>query len=229
MQPAGEPMNTELYDNFSNEVYQATACYVMWKYLQNEPASDDQLLKAMNRSPLSWIMFRHTSMLGLIMALGRIFDTDGESASIFALINSCTENVGAFSKASLRERKLRQPDAQKWIDQYMLNVHEPSAADFHKLRPSIKKNREIYDQFYKPLRHNLFAHRSQSHLNKEDDLWKATSGANIEDVLDFLNDFDATLRDSYNNGRPPELQGRKIDEDWFAKDIKSLLQSIKDA
>ncbi|MDO8908423.1 MAG: hypothetical protein Q7W55_07980 [Pseudohongiella sp.] len=222
-------MNTELYDNFSNEVYQATACYVIWKYLQNEPAADDQLLKALNRTPLSWIVFRHTSMLGLIMALGRIFDTDGEAASVFALINSCTDDIGQFSRESLRARKLRQPGANEWIDQYMANVYEPAAADFHKLKPGIRKNREIYDQFYKPLRHNLFAHRSQSHLNKENDLWKATSGANIEEVLDFLNDFDATLRETYNNGRAPVLQGRKINEEWFAKDIQALLQSVKNA
>ena len=100
-------MYVEYHDHFSNEVYQATACYVIWKNLQNQPAEDDALLMSLNQNALSWVFIRHSMMMSLIMALGRIFDTDGDSVSVDDLIKSCIVDIHQFSKSKLREENYK--------------------------------------------------------------------------------------------------------------------------
>jgi hypothetical protein len=222
-------MYVEYHEHFSNEVYQATACYVIWKNLQNEPAKDKDLLRAFNTTPLSWVCIRHSMMVSLIMSLGRIFDTDGDAVSIDDLIKSCITDIQVFSKNSLQQRKLQNHGAEEWIASYMENAYEPTSSDFNRLKPDIKKFREIYEKFYRPIRHKIFAHSDKQYQSKTDDLWQATAAANIEDVLNFLEDFNLTIKATYLNGRKPELKGRKIDEEQFSKDIKLLLSKVKQA
>jgi hypothetical protein len=222
-------MYVEYHDHFSNEVYQATACYVIWKNLQNQPAEDDALLMSLNENALSWVFIRHSMMMSLIMALGRIFDTDGDSVSVDDLIKSCIVDIDQFSKSKLRERKLQNHNAHEWIDSYMESVYEPIETDFLRLKPEVKKYREIFNSYYKPLRHKIFAHSDKASLSQRDDLWRATKGANMEDMLNFLEDVKITLQEAYLNGRKPELTGRKIDEEWFSNDIQSLLKRVKNA
>ena len=222
-------MFIEYQDHFANEVYQATACYVIWKSLQNEPAKDESLLRALNENPTSWVFIRHSMMVCLIMALGRIFDTDGDAVSIDDLIKSCISELELFSKESLRKRKMQSHNASEWIDEYMQEVYEPSEQDFQRLKPEIKKYREIYEQYYKPLRHKIFAHSDKEYHLQSDVLWQATKGANIEDILNFLEDFKMTIRETYLNGRKPVLESRTMDENWFAEDISSLLNRVKNA
>ncbi len=222
-------MYIEYHHHFSNEVYQATACYVIWKNLQNQPANDSALLSSLNENALSWVFIRHSMMVSLIMTLGRIFDTDGESVSIDDLIKSCISDIHLFSKSSLRERKMRESNASNWIDSYMESVYEPSENDFQRLKPEIKKCRDIFNSYYKPLRHKIFAHSDKLFFQQTDELWSATKNANIEELLNFLEDIKITLQEAYLNGRKPELINRKIDEEWFANDIQSLLERVKNA
>jgi hypothetical protein len=222
-------MYVEYHDHFSNEVYQATACYVIWKNLQNQPAEDDALLMSLNENALSWVFIRHSMMVSLIMALGRIFDTDGDSVSVDDLIKSCIVDIDQFSKSKLRERKLQSHNAHEWIDSSMESVYEPIETDFNRLRSEVKKYRKIFNSYYKPLRHKIFAHSDKASFSQRDDLWRATKGANMEDMLNFLEDVKITLQEAYLNGRKPELTGRKIDEEKFSNDIQSLLKRVKNA
>lgn len=222
-------MYIQYHEHFSNELYQATACYVIWKNLQNEPADDEKLLESLNITPLSWVFIRHSMMVSLIMALSRIFDTDGDSVSIDDLIKSCAEDIELFSKSKLRERKAASHNASEWIDEYIDNAYEPSAEDFLRLKSEVKRFRDIYNEYYKPLRHKIFAHSDKHFQSRKDELWEATKHANMEDMLNFLEDLNLAVREAYQNGRKPELRGRKFDEEWFSKDIKLLLERVKNA
>lgn len=222
-------MYREYHKLFSNEVYQATAAYVFWHKLQNEPAEDEELLKAFNESPLSWIVIRHSMMLSLIMTLGRIFDINGDAVSIDDLIKSCIDDIDLFSKPKLRERKMMQPGEKPWIEEFMGNAHEPTEKDFQMLRPSINKYKKIYQEYYQPLRHKIFAHRDKQNFSNTDNLWEFTENANMVEMLNFLEDLKVTLQMTYDNGKKPELQQREIDEEWFSKDILTLFKRVKNA
>jgi hypothetical protein len=215
---------------FSDEVHQATGCYVFWKSLQNHPADDKNLLSKLNEAPLSWNFIRHSLMVSLIMSLGRIFDTDADSISIDDLIKSCISDIDDFSKGKLKDRKTAAAGADTtWIDAYIDKAYQPEEKDFQILRPEIRKFRDLYQKFYRPLRHKIFAHSDKEYIHKKGELWQATKDANIEELLDFLTDLEATLRDSYNNGRKPELKGRKIDQVWYENDISKIFSSLLSA
>ncbi|WP_085297600.1 AbiU2 domain-containing protein [Cognaticolwellia mytili] len=219
---------TQYHNLFSNEVHQATGSYVIWKVLQNMPSDDPELLSAMNQTPNSWIFLRHSMMLSLIMTLGRIFDIDGDTISIDDLIKSCISDIHLFSKDSLRARKLKgSGNANEWIDDYMAKVYEPTQKDFQILRGDIAKFRSVYQDVFQPIRHNIFAHSNKEYAEKTDELWAATKKVNIEDLLNFLVDFDATIHEVFNNGKQPILKNRVIDENWFEKDISLLLNKFK--
>jgi hypothetical protein len=220
-------MFLKYHEHFANEVYQATACYVIWKNLQNQPSNDDELLKVLNNNALTWIFIRNSMMQSLIMTLGRIFDTDNDALSIDDLLKSCISEIDIFSTLSLRERKLKSPNAHQWIDSYMESTYQPSEIDFQKLKSKVKTYKIIFNKYYKPLRHQIFAHSDKLAISNTNPLWEATKEANIEDLLNFLEDLKITLQETYHNGRKPLLKDRKIDEDFFTKDIQSLLKTLK--
>jgi HEPN superfamily AbiU2-like protein len=222
-------MYKEYHELFSNEIYQATACYVFWNRLQNEPAKSEKLLAAFNVSPLSWIVIRHSMMVSLIMALSRIFDTDGDAVSINDLIKSCIEDIEIFSKDSLKKRKATQHGSEKWIEGYIEKAYEPSAKDFQMLKPEIYKYKKIYQEYYRPIRHKIFAHSDKMYFSNTDELWNATKNTNMVEMLNFLEDVKVTLQMAYDNGEKPDLKGREIDEQWFSKDILSLFERVKNA
>ncbi|MBT6052884.1 MAG: hypothetical protein HOG49_39285 [Candidatus Scalindua sp.] len=222
----------EIYHKkFSNEVYSATGNYLFWLNLQNQPAGDKKLLDSLNVTPTSWIFIRHSLMVSLIMTLGRIFDTNGESFSIDDLLKSCIENIHSFNKSSLRERKIKDTGGKEadWLEEFIDNAYEPNELDFQKLKPQVKKHRETFNGIYKPIRHNIFAHTTKEHFGKTSEIWESTSKSNIEEILDFLTDLNLTLRETYHNGRKPVLSGAKMEKGFFEKDISLLLQRVKNA
>jgi len=48
-------------------------------------------------------------------------------------------------------------------------------------------------------------------------------------MLNFLEDLKTTLQMTYDNGTKPILSGRTMDEEWFAKDILTLFERVKNA
>ena len=213
-------MYQESHENFTNEVHQAVGSYVLWKELQNQPSDDAELLNKFNETPLSWIFFRHSLMVSLIMALGRIFDTDGDSLSVHHFIRSCIDDISVFSKESVISR-----NPNKKLEQ----VYEIVESDFRKLKSEISKYRELFQKYYQPLRHKIFAHSSKEMYQLRDELWHETKNANIEEILNFLTDLDISIRQAYLNGHEVKLMGRKMDEQYYSKDIQTLFEKLKNS
>lgn len=208
-------MDLKLFESFSNDVEEATACYVIWNRLQNAPASDDVLLAAFNRTPLAWKVFRHTCVVALIAALGRIFDKNSKSASIDAVLTD-------FRGGTTARRKDRVA-----LDIANVDIQQRRVVALRKIRQELKTVRRLLEASLLPLRHKLIAHREKEFLGKEDKLWAATARVNIEQVLDFLTDLQQALAPAYTRDHVPILGGRKIDKDWFETDINELLRTIR--
>lgn len=169
-------------------------------------------------------------MVGLTLTLGRIFDTDGDSASINNLIKNCINDVEVFSKENLRIRKLKQSGfSVEWIDSYIDKPYEPRAKDFHMLKSKIAKYRRIYEDYHHPIRNKIFAHVDKEYVGRKSELWEAAKSANMVEMLNFLEDLKVTLQMTYDNGRQPELGGHEFDEEWFSKDILALFERVKNA
>ena len=222
-------MYDKYYQEYSNEVHKTLGTYLFWKMIQNRAASDSDLLSGLNKTPLSWIMTRHALQVTLFMTLGRIFDIDNDAFSIDDLLKCCIKEIEIFNKENLKNRKMKGQNGKEpdWLEEYIDNAYEPTDIDFQKLRTKVKKHRKVFEEFYQPIRHKLFAHNDKKFMGKADHLWAETNIGQLEEIIWFLHDLKQTLFDTYENGRIPVLQSHKPDTDFYESDYSSLLDIVK--
>lgn len=226
---------TILYDKyyqiFCDELHKALGCYLFWRMLQKKAYEEPDLLLALNRTPLSWILTRHALQVTLFMTLGRLFDNDSDAFSADDLLRCCIEEIDAFGKDQLRIRKLQVLRGNKpdWLEKYVQDAYEPTSEDFHRLRGELSKHRRVFEQNYRPIRHKLFAHLGKDYIGKNDELWEQTNIGELETILWFLHDLKETLFDAYHNGKKPVLSGRKPDVAFYEDDFAELLDQTKNA
>lgn len=219
------------YQEYCNEVHKAFGSYLFWRMIHQRSYSEKNLLDALNRTPLSWIMIRHALQVTLFMTLGRIFDTDGEAFSVDDLLRCCADEIHIFSKENLEARKIEEQNGRKpdWLDQYIADADDIQAHDFFRLRGEVSKFRKIFEKNYRPIRHKLIAHNEKNQIDKRDDLWQQTNIEELEKILWFLHDLKKTLFDAYHNGRSPVLKKRELDVAFYERDFAQLLDQTRDA
>jgi hypothetical protein len=224
-------MFEKYYQEYCNEVHMILASYLFWRMIQNRAASEEDLLYALNRTPLSWIFTRHSLQVTLFITLGRVFDIDNDAFSVDDLLKCCIEEIDIFSLENLRSRKIadqkgKEPD---WLDEYINKSYQPVEDDFQRLRGEVTKRRKLFESAYRPIRHKLIAHKDKDYLDNKDELWAKTNIKELEEIIWFLYDLQETLFDTYHNGRKPELKDREPNLKSYESDFSSLLDSVKKA
>jgi hypothetical protein len=224
-------MYEKYYQEYCNEVHKILASFLFWRMIQNRTASEDELLDALNKTPLSWIFTRHSLQVTLFITLGRVFDIGNDAFSVDDLLKCCIEEIDIFSHEKLRSRKIddKNGNEPEWLPQYIENAYEPTKEDFNRLRGEVTKRRKVFEAVYRPIRHKLIAHNDKEYMDKADELWAETNIQELEDIIWFLNDLKETLFDSFYNGWKPELKGRVPDLDFYEHDFGELLDTIKNA
>jgi hypothetical protein len=222
-------MYERYYQEYCDEVHKILATYLFWRIIQNKTTSENELLSALNRTPLSWILIRHSLQITLFITLGRIFDDNNNAFRVDDLLKCCIEEISAFSRENLRLRKIADQNGNEpeWLTDYIKNSYEPVEEDFNRLRSEVAKRRNRFKDVYRPIRHKLIAHNDKAYLDKADELWAETNIGELEEIIWFLNDLKGALFDAFQNGRKPELTGRKPDAQFYEKDFGELLDIIK--
>jgi hypothetical protein len=144
------------------------------------------------------------------IALGRLFDTRSDSHSIQKLVEATIANPQIFSKASLRQRKLKSmsfPGSEAdWLEPSLQNAWEPAAPDLEPLRTTLQPFIDKYKSTYAPVRHKFFAHRAMGSEEALAELWDKTLITEINELLGFV---DTLLHAIWNlawNGVRPDLK-----------------------
>lgn len=222
-------MYDRYYKEFCDEVHRILSCYLFWRMLNNQVATDKILLSALNRTPLSWIVTRHSLNVTLFITLGRVFDVDKDAFSVDDLLKCCIDEIASFSLESLWGRKMEGQNGvePEWLPNCIENAYEPTAKDFQRLRSEVTKRRRIFESVYRPIRHKLIAHNDKKYMDRADELWAETNIGELEDIIWFLNDLKETLFATYQNGRQPVLIGREPDLRFYESDFGRLLDNIK--
>ena len=197
--------------------------------LNKRSADDKELLIALNRTPLSWIVTRHSLQVNLFITLGRIFDTDNDAFSVDDLLKCCIEDIEIFSLENLRERKVEGQNGvePEWLQEYIENAYEPNIEDFNRLRGEFSKRRRIFEDVYKPIRHKIIAHNDKAYMDNIDELWSKTNIDELEKIIWFLNDLKVTLFETYSNGYKPILKNIEPNLEFYENDFSKLLEIIK--
>lgn len=222
-------MYDRYYQEYCNEVHKILGSYLYWRMLLKRAFEERDLLEALNRTPLSWIITRHSLQVTLFITLGRVFDADNDAFSVDDLLKCCIENIEVFSLESLKKRKIESQNGKEpeWLSKYIQNAYEPVVADFQRLRGETTKHRKVFEEIYRPIRHKLIAHNDKEYMEKADELWSETNIGEIEKIIWFLHDLKETLFNTYQNGRKPELLGSEPDVAFYENDYGELLNSVK--
>jgi hypothetical protein len=218
----------EYFKQFRGETYITRSTFYIWKLINNLAAEDNDILRALNQNAHFWNVTMHSLQCAFFISLGRIFDTDSKAFSIHKLLKKCIEDIKAFSKDSIRNRKVGAGPKPDWLDEYMKTVYEPSEMDFQYLRGEVSKKYEEYEQIYKPIRHKVFAHTDLKGIKDKQDFFAQTSIGGIEEILDFLYQIEMIILELLYDGRLCKIGDFKYDEEeYHLRDTDSLLNSLK--
>src|SRR5271165_6509575 len=141
------------------QVEHETAQQYFFSYtsLRGIAASNSNVLRSMNETPLFWLTVESAMLLSTFIALGRIFDP-GSPHNLARLMKTATEGRAIFSREALAARKRAEGLSADDADRFVRDAFEPSAADFRSLRKEIEGRRKIYKARYSEVRNRVFAH-----------------------------------------------------------------------
>jgi hypothetical protein len=91
----------------------------------------------------------------------------------------------------------------------MRHAYVPKRADFHRLRDYVSKHRKIYIEKYRPLRHQVFAHRGVSDAADVSALFARTNIREMQRMLIFLMSLYNALWGLFVNGQRPVLRAHR--------------------
>jgi hypothetical protein len=206
-------------DVVAAEVHEAVYIHQVMEEINRLALNDPNILLAMNEQPLFWQAHRATSQAALFMSLGRIFDTNEATTSIYRLIRITRANIQVFSKAALEARKRGPGPEPPWLNAFLKGIWEPQTAeDLKFLKEALKPHAKLFESVYKPIRHSVYGHRLVSDDEAGIALFPQTNREAIGKILDFLHDLVESINELYLNGTKPEL----------GRDFKEYNQRIRD-
>jgi hypothetical protein len=135
-----------------------------------------------------------------------VFDQQSKH-NVDRLLKIAQSNMVIFSKEALAGRKRRgSANADEWLDEYLRDVYVPNADDFRRLRRHVAQRRRVYEDSYRALRHQIFAHKEISAEEDVQALFAKTNVRELQQLLIFLRRFHEALWQLYHNGRKPTLR-----------------------
>jgi len=161
-----------------------------------------------------WQTYRHCLQTSLFVTLSRIFDRARDAHTIHTLVSVTLANLDLFSAAALGLRKWNGGPKPWWFDEYIAKAWIPASPDsLRHFQTELAPRKERFEKIYRPIRHNIYAHRLMSDAQAGAQLFGDTSRDEVGAILDFLHDLIETIRELYINGHEPELGKRDFRED----------------
>lgn len=192
---------------FRQEAESAIQFFYAWRTVNEVAAANKDVVTALNKAPLFWNTTLGALQSSTFIALGRVFDQEKETHNIDRVLRFAQQNSEIFSLDSLAQRKRRSsPNADDWLNDYLKTAYIPTQDDFRRLRKHVSARRKIYIESFRPLRHNVFAHK---HKFKQDEVLELYANVKIKDLqqlLIFLRRVYETLWELLYNGRKPVLR-----------------------
>jgi hypothetical protein len=102
------------------------------------------------------------------------------------------------------------PDPPEWLNEYLVDVYEPTQKDFRRLRGYVRKWRGIYVNNYRDLRHKVFAHKEVSDRAETHALFTKTNIRELQRMLTFLRSLHQALWQLFFNGHKPLFSDRNV-------------------
>jgi len=200
-----ERLFEEELDIFGREVDAALQCLYA-NLAAHGAARNSQVRDLLNTAPLFWNTILGALQTSAFVALGRIFDQQSVH-NIDRLIGIAQNNQAIFSKQALARRKQgSSPQPPTWLPQYLKDAYVPRPADFRRLRSYIRRFRRAYEARYRPIRHQVYAHKQAAPGAQTEALFATTTIRELQQILTSLMRIHDALWQLFVNGNRPVLR-----------------------
>jgi AbiU2 len=221
---------------FAAEHETAQQYFFSYVSLRGIAASNGDVLKSMNATPLFWLTVESAMLLSAFIALGRIFDQKSDH-NLDRLIGAASKQIATFSREALAARRRADGRPVEETELVVRNAYGPSAADFRSLRNEIRERRKIYEAKYRDVRHKVFAHRKVADTGEANALLQGTTVDETKALFAFLDALEKALWHLLHNGRKPALVIKPFDlpptktaqlrpGEKIYQDVSAVLQQI---
>ena len=147
---------------FRTEAESAAQFFYAFLAIHAAVAAKRPVLNHINTAPLFWKTMLGALQTASFAALGRVFD-EKSTHNVGTLLRLAQNHPQIFSRAALARRNQGSAATPlAWLGSYTKSVYEPKPADFRHLCGYVSKHRKIYADKYRPLRHQVFAHKGLS-------------------------------------------------------------------
>jgi hypothetical protein len=219
-----------LHAHYRIEVATAAHAFYLWKGINNIASGDRGTFRGINEQALTWNTITHSLQTTFFIAIGRLFDTDGDAFSIHAFLRGCIENIAEFDRPALFERKLALSNGvePEWLKAYVANAYVPTAKDFQRLRREASRHQAQYEAIYRPIRNQVFAHKDAGSMDTVQELFGKTKISDIEQLLDFLYQVQEVVFQLLQNGELRKIGDfQNSEESLVVEDVGDLLMRIR--
>jgi hypothetical protein len=192
---------------FRREAESAVQFFYAWRTVNEVASKDERVFAALNTAPLFWNTSLGALQTATFIALGRVFDQGKDTHNIDRILRIGQTNPEIFSLDALADRKRRaSPNANEWLDEYLASAYVPNPRDFRRLRTYVAARRKIYEASFRPIRHNVFAHKQVAEHSETYALFAKAKITEMQQLLVFLRRLYEALWELFFNGRKPVLR-----------------------
>ena len=128
-------------ETFRKEEETAQQMFFAWLSLRATAASNADVLRMLNETPLFWINAQHSMLVTAFVTLGRLFD-QGSKHNLDRLMTIVSQNLSIYSIDALRARKVADGISMEDAARYIVGKHALTSNDVRTLR------RQIMSQAY---------------------------------------------------------------------------------
>lgn len=192
---------------FRTEAESAVQFFFAWDAIHAVAAKRKAVFRLLNEAPLFWNTSLAALQTATFVALGRVFDPDTKNYSVTRLLTFAHANIDIFAREALADRKRKlSADADRWLPEYLARAYVPTRQDFRRLKKQVSDRRKLYEEAYRPVRHQVFAHRGVATTEQVSELFAKTDLRELRKLLVFLKRLHEALWQLYFNGHKPNLR-----------------------
>jgi hypothetical protein len=111
-----------------------------------------------------------------------------------------------FTRAALKERRIREGSNPEFAAAYASDKYEPTAKDFRELRTEVDKHRKVYVARFRDVRDKIYAHKELSDHEAMNELLAKATIDELKAIFGFLHALHEALWELLHNGRCPILR-----------------------
>lgn len=188
--------------------------------------SREEDVKLINKNPHFWRMFDTSVRTHLFICIRRLYEGDSNTFNFQQFINLCVKNVTEFSGRALRDRKVAAShNANEWIDEYMINTHQPTIEDFYALSRLVRENSKRMKGKYTEIASQVYAHAVHTDDSYIAKISEDLSFDEMESALTSIWHCYRQFWEMFENGRKPNLEIAKYP---YQKEVINSLREMLD-